>query len=298
MKYRHSDSLIKALFWLQKSPSLLSGNASKYVLEKALPEGIDLFLADQKSLSPLIHRLEQQNWLPLGIYYEQLWHFLFELWQPQNNIELISHNLQVQKTDCQPPETLGEYDLVYRLNDHFIHRELAVKFYLGIPQAEGNESQWQNWVGPGLKDRLDHKMQRMTRHQVTLSDTPEGKQALKALGISQVKKEILIQGRLFYPMFACCPPPVTANPNHLRGFWLTQSQLEHWLLQQPPETSGQFIQKPFWLDNEVQNHQQSPTRLLSTISSQRLPAMMKFQNQYFFVVPDCWPEQALQFNKG
>ena len=237
----------------------------------------------------LKNTLIAKPWLPLGIYYENLWHFLI---RQHSQLELLAHNLQVVREHQDTRTTLGEFDLIYRFNQQIVHRELAVKFYLGVPASDSSASPWQQWVGPGLKDRLDRKMHRLLNHQILLSDTPEGRQTLAEFDPGLVKKDILVQGRLFYPMFADCPPPVNSHPDHLRGYWLTCSEYKNWLNQKQPFDSL-ILNKPFWLNNEEPVSDFSLTEHLDKLCRKKRPQMVKCQNQYLFVVPDNWPEQAM-----
>ena len=258
--------------------------------ETPIPETIPLYTPNQQALLLLGQRLDHKPWLPLGIYYENLWHFILE---QHPDFQLVTHNLQVASFKNGIKQTLGEYDLIYRLNGQAYHRELAVKFYLGLPLSKEPVSPWHHWVGPGLKDRLDRKMQRMCNHQITLSDTPEGKQTLAAQGIFSVTKEILIQGRLFYPVFAQCPPPLHAHPDHLRGYWLTLAQCEQWLSRQPHSHRGQILSKPFWLNNETLSSNMPSQTLLQRLNNVPLPALLKHHNEYYFIVPENWQHQAI-----
>lgn len=287
-EYCSHDSLLRALLWLQQSPVLFSPQACGYMAKTALPETIPLYTPNQQALESLKTGLSSYPWLPLGIYYEYLWQFLI---RHHPGLSLLTHNLQVTQYHQDIKTTTGEYDLIYRTASTVYHRELAVKFYLGVPLSDKPESPWQHWAGPGLKDRLDRKMHRLLDHQIRLSDTPEGQQALKAFVSGPVKKEILVQGRLFYPMFDRCPPPVHINPGHLRGYWLTISEYPSWLEQQQT-TTCQILNKPFWLDNRIPEDTLSQAEHLSILNRSRQPQMVLCNNQYLFVVPDSWPEQA------
>ena len=290
-KYCSHDSLFRALLWLQQSPPLFSPKASRYIATTALPETIPLYTPDQQALECLKAKLDPLPWLPLGIYYENLWHFLI---RQLPELELLSHNLQVIRNNQESKITLGEYDIIYRFNHQVFHRELAVKFYLGVPLSKSSHSPRQHWVGPGLKDRLDRKMQRLCNHQILLSDTAEGQQALAEFNSNLINKEILVQGRIFYPMFADCPPPLNVHPDHLRGYWLTISEYRHWLSAKSVTSSCQILAKPFWLDNNMLNNSVTPKEHLIALNQIRLPQMVKHHDQFMFVAPDDWPEQAIR----
>ena len=256
----------------------------------ALPETIPLYTPDQQALESLKSKLTDKPWLPLGIYYENLWQFLIT---QHPDLTLLTHNLQVIQNQQGVKTTLGEYDLIYHTGNRIYHRELAIKFYLGVPLSNTSESPWHQWVGPRLKDRLDRKMQRLCHHQILLSETTEGQQALAAFDSKPVTKEILVQGRLFYPMFAHCPPPAQINPDHLRGYWLTISDYEIWLSKRSAPNS-QILKKPFWIDNDDPDAGLSPREHLKVLHQKKQPQMVKHQGQFIFVVPNDWPQKAIR----
>ncbi len=324
-------TLQQAVEWVQNSPPIFNRSASPLFLGSPLPAGLAPVNPDTEELDILASLVNQKGNPLLGIFYETLWQFLLSQ-LPDNRI--MASNLQVKGKKNGQPATLGEYDIIYQLRNQFIHRELAVKFYLGIPGEDinTNGSPWHNWVGPGLKDRLDRKIDRLLHHQAILSDTNEGQEALLKLGIEQpVQKEILVQGRLFYPLYplgtnesaitpltdiqgffqseaeqimeAKCQPPEFCNPNHLKGYWLTQSQF---LLSTQPITKNVSFQIPHkiqWLNQkpvaEFLNHDE----LLHQLKKQAKPVYVRaFQQKqqeqmHLFILPDNWPEKAEEVSR-
>ncbi len=249
------------LAWLLTCPTLLSPKAHPVILTQPLanlPEPVRTENLDQLAKKPEEIEASFHNLLAdrrssrLGIRYEALWQSLY-LHVP--HYQPLAANLPVR--DSQ--RTLGEYDLLYRVNSpsqepQFYHQELAIKFYLGKKHSAGD---WYDWIGPDKKDQLGRKMELMLNRQMTLADTPEGHQVAQELcpdntaGIWQ--KELLLQGYLFYPWQQSCLPPKQSNPNHLRGDWLHFSQLgdyldtleeqdfiipcrQHWLGLEQPQT--------------------------------------------------------------
>ncbi len=320
-------TLYQALQWVQSTPPLFNQAAGTFCLNQALPVGTEPLIPDTTQLDLLACLLNKKGNPLLGIFYETLWNFLLN---QLPDSQVIASNLQVTGEKNGQPATLGEYDMIYQLQNQFIHRELAVKFYLGIPgeDSHGNGSPWRNWVGPGLKDRLDRKMGRLLHHQATLSDADEGQKVLLKLGIEPpVKKEILIQGRLFYPLYplntdkpaaiqltdlfnpiirseaaqnieSLCPPPELCNPNHLKGHWLTQN---HFLLSTQSITkhfSFQIPHKLQWLNQSPVAGQFNHQELMSQLKQQKQPIYVRLIHQtpqsplHLFIVPDNWPEKA------
>ncbi|MCA0892821.1 DUF1853 family protein [Microbulbifer agarilyticus] len=142
--------------------------------------------------APLLETLQQCTSHRLGIYFEQLWGFAFT---HHPDYTLLARNLPIRAEG----KTLGELDFVVRHHpDSAVeHWELALKFYLQIDEY---------WVGPGLKDRLDIKLQRMRDHQlpVALGDTASA--ILRNQGIQLDRQWALMPGRLFRPL-ASLPAP-------------------------------------------------------------------------------------------
>lgn len=284
-------------------------------------------MPDREQLELLSSLVNRKGNPLLGIFYETLWQFLLS---QLPDSQVIASNLQVKGEKNSQSATLGEYDLIYLRRNQCIHRELAVKFYLGIPDETGNASgsPWRNWVGPGLKDRLDRKLDRLLHHQALLSETNEGQKTLLKLGIEQpVQKEVLVQGRFFYPLYPMnteesqavqltevidsdtesktqnhvhrlCQPPERSNPEHLKGYWLTQNQF---LLSTQSITKNVSFQVPHkiqWLNQkpvaELLNHDE----LLLQLKKQAKPVyvrafLQKQQEQmHLFILPDNWPEKA------
>ncbi|USE38854.1 DUF1853 family protein [Endozoicomonas sp. SCSIO W0465] len=297
------------------------------IKSQPLPAGIAPVIPDQQQLALLASLVNQKSNPLLGIFYETLWQFLLSQ-LPEGQI--VAANLQVKGEKNGQPATIGEYDLIYRLKNQFIHRELAIKFYLGI-SGKNNSNQgspWRHWVGPGLKDRLDRKMDRLLHHQALLSDTDEGQAALLTLGIEQpVQKEILIQGRFFYPLYPMncagsrtvplteiiesgigstvehpasrlCQPPERCNPDHLKGYWLTQNQF---LLSTrfTDDISYQVPQKVQWLNQSPITELLDHDALMRQLQQQRRPVYIRAVHQalqaplHLFIVPDDWPEKAV-----
>ncbi len=211
--------------WAVESPDLMSNIAEFYghglpvnSISDALPfaDLVNWLENELQYLDPGIFNTDSP--LPLGIYFEKLWHLVLDNYP---GFELIAHNLPVTNSS----RTLGEFDFIYFCahRQRYIHMETAVKFYLGIPPAEKNarsEKNWQNWIGPGCKDRLDIKLLRMVDHQCRISEKTEAKELLAKLGIDEIDPEICLKGYFFYPLHQDCSGPLSANENHAKGFWV------------------------------------------------------------------------------
>ncbi len=221
----NSQRILNDLQWLIKSPVIVNATFHQVFINSPVDftGNYDSDLA--KYIDQILPALACSESQRLGIYYEQLMQYLLTL-LPEYDI--ITTNLQV--TD--ESNTLGEFDLVYLKNNALIHREMAVKFYLGLPTATGVTTT-SHWVGPNSNDRLDKKLDKFMK-QIELSQTPQGRRALKQQGIegaliSAINTEALLQGYLFYPWRQRCFAPANINPNHLREHWLPLNSLSAFL---------------------------------------------------------------------
>jgi hypothetical protein len=146
----------------------------------------------------------------LGHYFESLINY----WLTHlSDTQIIATNLQIQ----EPQRTLGEYDFLFKDASSIVHHwEVAVKFYLQqLPQSEQHA-----FIGPGTRDRLDIKLDRIFQHQLLLSLTPAGQHALPN-GIRLDMTQAFVKGYLFYHSSSHIRPGITGiSKNHLYGWWV------------------------------------------------------------------------------
>jgi hypothetical protein len=157
------------------------------------------------------------------------------------SLNLLAKNLVVH----DGKRTIGEFDLIVENDGTVEHWELAVKFYLGT----GDVSNPDNWHGPDPSDTLALKINRMTSHQLRLSQHPAGRQLLEQKGWNVQRARSLVKGRLFHPYQTFClqqfPIPLNVNPGHAKGWWLTDAQFAL----QPELKRGNFVilERSNWL---------------------------------------------------
>ncbi len=299
-----TETLQAAIQWLLECPVLLDHQQHPALLASALLPSIRPAMDDlTNSLDELSGDLQEKRHHLLGIYYETLWQAIF---RHLPDTRVISCNRQVQSGK----RTVGEFDLIYYcgIRKAYVHREMAVKFYLGLPGTDSLAG----WFGPGLDDRFDHKVKRLLHHQSVLSQTVEGRHSLEALGITDIVSEILLQGCLFYPFEGSITPPDLLSDNHLRGDWLTTSALDHYAKSKQINAVShlnkrQWITPP--LDSNASNADLANihtidwlrTNSATLLKQHRGPVMLAGftvkNDQYcdasrFFLVPDDWEEQA------
>lgn len=232
--YPYQTREVRDLAWACFSPPLLltrqlddgqSGAANNPLSltrqRQAWLQGLD------RDAMPLLEHLAQQRSHRLGVYFEHLWHF-FLAEDPAT--ELLAHNLPVREQG----KTLGEFDCLYYCHQRrqHIHLELAVKFFLSHRQDTGcgEASHRHEWLGPNTADRLDLKVNHLMQRQIRLADRPAAHDALLALGIGELAREVEIKGYLFQSLADPLPPPRGFSPQHRLETWLDIGQLEHFLV--------------------------------------------------------------------
>ncbi|ATJ82722.1 DUF1853 family protein [Halomonas beimenensis] len=249
LPWRHP--LVRDLAWLLATPDLLTlgwdGRPDRACLglerDDALADYLGHLEADPEPLERFIgHTLKGR----MGHYHERLWQFLLG---SAPGTRLLAHNLPV----LQERRTLGELDLVYaELADPVpVHLEVAIKYYLGLPEGPGNADDQARWIGPGGLDSLAIKRAHLTRHQLPLAHTPQARRALaECLGGAtspRLHQRLAMPGVLFYPFHASLPAPRHATPDHHRGEWLYWRDWSRLHEALPRGTRGAWLCKPHWL---------------------------------------------------
>lgn len=249
-----TEQTVRDLSWLLRSPALLARGAFGDLLADPFAER--LFGTDPAAaMAGLLQRLERDptplaatqasgRERRLGRYAERL----FSVWLGEvPALKRTAMGLAVREP--QPGgRTLGECDALFETpTGAFEHWELAVKFYLeiddggaGEPATLGNPEAGplpdlrgcDRYVGAGLADRFDWKLQRLLRHQLPLSAHP----ALQALAPGPWTPRMFVKGRLFYPLtrwqrLDCGADVPALATDHPRGWWATLSEWLTWSYQ-------------------------------------------------------------------
>lgn len=291
------DDPVRALAWCIGAPSLMGhvpglvsppDAAFRDALAQAWQWLCDL---DQDPMPLHEHLAATRSW-KVGFYFETLLSFWLH-WSPLHTV--LAQELQVRDHE----RTLGAFDFMLRdVNGEAQHWEVAVKFYL---QREPSE-QWEAWVGPNQRDRLDLKLEHMRGHQLPLSARPEAKSTLSALHIHGAPKQVaVVKGMFFAPWTDAGQRPLGCAAEAALGQWVLESDFTSFSEAQPP-CRWCMREKPDWLG--------PARRLVSTSFStadavQRLQANrvvrpqlwsrlreleggVWFEDSRIFVVPDTW----------
>jgi hypothetical protein len=145
------------------------------------------------------------------------------------------------------PHAQGELDFVLAELTKTIHLEVALKFYLCVPERLSKGLGC--FVGPGLNDRFDLKLKKIFEQQLQRHVASD----LRASAHRSLGRRLWLAGMLFYPWHArsqsktFLPGEVTTllNPKHRRGWWMTVADALILL----GENRFLELPKPFWLAN-------------------------------------------------
>jgi len=270
--------------------------------------GLVSWLRNNDHSSKLQSLIQQRQPRRLGIYYEALWQTIFEHYP---GFDLICQNLTITKNS----RTLGEMDFIYycQHRQQYVHLETAVKFYLGVPEndtvqaTENTTTPWHQWIGPGCKDRLDIKLNRMLEKQTQLSTTTEGISALKQLDIIQPLREICLKGYFFYPLNRPFAAPQHSHQNHSRGHWLALKDMDllgekgEWLIMKKVQWLAPASLPKTAILHDLKSLKADIASRLSCNSFPIMIANLQLSNKggnenyresaRYFITPDDWPTQ-------
>jgi hypothetical protein len=278
-----------------------------------------------KNPQHLLEYIQQNNHRLLGSYFECLWQYYFK-YSP--NTQLLAHHVQITPSLHAPHEnsrqtngkkTLGELDILALIDNKPFHVELAVKFYLLIPNETG--AQAKHWIGPQTRDRLDLKLDTLNRKQLPFLHHPATQKALEQRGLAQeYESAVALKGYLFSPFNSDFTPPtesVTNLTSTNMGQWIHASNVNNILKSQSDETRWCIIEKHNWLGPvttgqameeqiELLNTQQVRFKVLSHFNyhaENKIPyalMLVSMENSQhdindlcesgrYFLVPNGWP---------
>lgn len=281
---------VRHLAWLCQAPQLLRSPLT-FEPSHYLPMGyLDRLRHWDRHPDTLPDLLRDTPPKRLGFYFERLYRVLLE--------DLLGWDILIQNQQIQSNgRTLGELDFVVhnRNEGRLEHHEIAIKYYLGVPEPNGHT----RWYGPNAKDRLDLKTSRMLNTQSQRARLPEAQALLAGAGISEpITPRIFMPGYLFYPSLPDYKIPDYVPANHLAGRWryvseLTASSTRHWVVLNKPDWIG-----PWQQADEPQEEESVPA--LDTIKQKHVPLLFAALAQdragapwqevdRIFVVPESWP---------
>lgn len=280
-----NQCLAAELAWLRTSPDLMLA-----------PESLACPQAIKSGVNSLSHCDSLKGYEPrwrLGEHFENIVHFHLN---NNDQISDIYRNIQIKREK----RTLGEMDFLVNLGGDWIHLEVALKLYL----LDGDNRQLASFIGTRRDDCLATKWQRMLDHQLQLCQLPEAQEQLQTMGIASFPQPaVWVKGWLFYhPRQATVEAPYPVNPDHLRGWWVTWSELS--LI----ATEGErfiLVRKPDWLlpaayvGNPALGLGELREALRDLQRSSFVLAVVEVNGEWVersrgFVVPDNWPGDRQQ----
>ncbi len=209
----HPDAIEQELMWLLKADPLWRSDTSiDCVPLKKICNGSITEIANNLSNEWAWHGAPKR----LGRRFESL---LTELFEHTEQCKLLKHGLIVR----DQKQTLGELDYLIQLHSKVLHLEVAVKFYAGIG-SPSDRSRQQAWIGPSCQDRLDIKINHLLDHQLQLSQTELGRQALCQNDLPTPDQTLgLIYGYLIQPWNDVNQLPEHTLDSH-PAFWAPHKQ--------------------------------------------------------------------------
>lgn len=237
---------------------------------------------DQNDQPLKAHLHEHCHSTRLGLVFESLWHFFL---REDPDTELIAHNIPVRDGKI----TLGEFDLIYYcgVSKRHIHLELAVKFFLGIPNTQASPGLDQ-WFGPNRADRLDRKLARLSQHQLPLAYTEAGREVINQLGIESIDQELRVNGILFHASDDTNTYPAL-NAKHQRGDWRSLSEFQIEQTEALNRDDWRYIEKPIWLAAEFNTATPLANKHLQMATHKPI-MLINAQQQRRFLVADDWAD--------
>ncbi|MFK7160000.1 DUF1853 family protein [Marinospirillum sp. MEB164] len=281
--------LMDDLRWLVSAPPLIQGAQVTQLTLDFLgwdAAGFEAWLQQLTNPPRLANLLLSRR---LGQYHEALWQLLLEA---APAVELVADHLAIRELG----RTLGELDFLYwhHPTQRLFHLEVAIKFYLGDPDAACEAEMWR---GPASQDRLVIKAEQMQQRQLALSCDPRAQSALQAVAgarLERLSHQLVMPGVLFYPWSGQLASPQLAHPQHWRGHWMTRSDFTVWLAGAPPNFAACLLHKPHWL--ALPQQLVSASRLEQQLAQVSWPVQLAWRSEAgpvkrLFLVEDGWPGQ-------
>ncbi|BCE01376.1 DUF1853 family protein [Marinicellulosiphila megalodicopiae] len=283
------------LQWLTQNHDLLCLKQNKHDL--LTPNQTWL---DSVSKFDLDQFMQTQNTHMLGTYYEALWAFYLN---HHPSTQLIAQNIQINDKQRKMNPTVGEMDFIYldRLTQHYVHLEVAIKFYLEVNPIDPNEP-LSKWMGPKKNDRLDIKYHKLMDRQTKILDFACTQATIKPLIQNKpIRAAAALQGRLFHQFIDNADFESSFNkPNCQKHVWFTIDQFKIWFVQHHNAYNVQSIIKPHWLNlkmysdylkypllsltqiiQKVMDHDYAQPFVVSTLQTQSIQRMI-------FIAPTTW----------
>lgn len=250
------------------------------------------------------HPWENCHRARMGHYHETLWRYLLD---HAPNTRLLARSVRVFKRR----KTLGEMDMLYRTRGDPapIHLEVAIKFYLGLPEGPGEATSQNRWIGPGGIDSLARKCAHMAHRQLTFSASAAARQTLRywlaprdsGETLPPLRSQFAMPGVLFYPWHATLPAPEGSTPDHHHGLWCYARDWPALRAMLGADALGVWLPKPCWLAPPplaaFAPLERAANAALARLEKHPAPQQLMVyapetrRTRRVFIVPNDWPRQ-------
>jgi hypothetical protein len=270
------DNKVKDLYWILFKSSPLKKCPQEFEIALFPEEIIQAWENDSANYFRLLdsspaslHRfVDRKKNYRLGFYAESLLSYFFQTF---SKIQLWVQNFQI----TNDKQTVGEIDFVIEWKDRIFHIELAVKYYLLLPQE--NQYIAKNWVGPSRKDNLEKKLKKIQSHQLPLGKHEKLLSLLPKAFKSIMQSYFLFRGQFFANEKVDCDFLNREPFNYIFNRTITNSE----------EQIVKILNRPDWLSS-IDRISQSDVENTNDDSFNK-PQMVKFSsNKVGFIVPDDW----------
>lgn len=213
------DPIVRDLWWAVTGPGLMDGAfcalAEPHAAEALLP-AFTALEANPERLHAAVGATLAAERLRLGTYFEELIRFFVT--------DVLGHrDARSGVVISENKRTIGELDLLFRDRDASYHWELAVKFYLHVPNLTSDP--FEGYVGPQTRDRLHLKMARVRDHQLPLAQHAAAERIVAPW--KPLQSAAFVKGRLFYPVSSDWRngrAGTSIASDHSRGWWCAVDQ--------------------------------------------------------------------------
>ena len=276
------NQTVRDLYWLifQKSPiascpvefniPLFPDEIISYLEENSFNyfRQLDLFPGQLK------HFVNRKKNYRLGFYAEALLSYYF---QTHPEIELIIQNFQI----VDNKKTIGEIDFIIKWKHRILHIELAVKYYLLIPDSDPQKAE--NWVGPSKKDNLRKKLLKVQDTQLNLAKNDHILAQIAEEYHEKIESFFMLRGQFF------------THDQVSKSFTNTHRKLLPFFFEKDIELENKTIVKelkrPNWLGSLEGNIKQITFEEHKTVVNK--PLLVQFKDgEIGFILPEDWRNQA------
>ena len=240
MSKRLQNIHLRRIEWAISSPSLMNYTfCIDYFRDENHKDSVNKMLAELDSNTNEVDaHFDGLRHMPMGKYFEQL---VFYILDKDPRFELLLSNHQI----IESKKTIGELDVILKdLETNAIeHWELCLKYYL---QGEPSLDQ-RLMLGPGAKDNMKRKVDKLIGHQMQLSKHPS---ILALVGTENIEPKLFMKGHLFYHLDKLLVLSSNTNPNHKKYWWSYVSEMDEMI---SDELKWCMLEKPDWVGQHQTN---------------------------------------------